>query len=167
MENYPDHGCGRIGRRTGLLCAGLGAVTAYFMLKLIGFWNAPAFGLNPAMVFGVLVLFVVSGFFGTRAGIYMCWQGNKTGLNIFIGLLLALGSIVIPVWAGCVFYIFFHEPNRIIEVKHIPNIFISPLLMILIFGGIPAVFLGVLYGLLTGMQLDKLDQLKFAEVHRA
>jgi hypothetical protein len=166
MANYPNHGCGRIGRRIGLLCAGLGLLTAYLMLKLIGFWNAPMFGLNAAMVFGVLVLFVVSGFFGTKAGVYLCWQGNRTGLNISIGLLLALGSIVIPVWAGCVFYIFFHDPNQIIEVKQIPAILISPLLVILIFGGIPAAVLGVVYGLLTGMQLDKLDQLKFAEVHK-
>jgi len=140
----------------GLLCAALGTLTAYFFLQIMGGFNSPPMiRLMPPMIFGVLVLFVVSGYFGTKAGVYLCWKGNKTGLDVLIGLGLAFGSIAVSVWASSVFYIFFHDRNEIIAMKDIPAILFTPMLVILLFGAIPAAVLGVVYGLLVGMQLER------------
>jgi hypothetical protein len=167
MRNDHDHGCGRIGRWIGLLCAFLGALTAYFMMKIMGVWDFPPIvRINPSLIFGVLVLFLASGYFGTKAGVYLCWRENKIGLNVLIGLALAFGSNAISALAGSVFYIFVHDRNTIIELKDLPEILFSPLLTILIFGGLPAAFLGVLYGLLVGLQLQKLDPMKYSDIHR-
>jgi hypothetical protein len=166
METYPDHGCGRIGRRTGLFCGALGVLAAYFMLKITGYWESPmTVGQKPAMIFGVFVLFLASGYFGTKAGIFLCWRENKVGLDILIGLALAFGSNAISVLAGSVFYIFVHDPNTIIEVNRIPGIVFGNVILVSIVGGLPAAFLGVLYGLLVGLQLEKLDPIKYCDVH--
>lgn len=158
MENDHDHGCGWIGIRTGLLCAGLGALIAAALLTLIrGWWYVGGF--DPKLVVGTVTLFLAAGFLGKKAGVYLCRRENSTGLNIVVGIALAFGSIAISVWAGSLFYIFVHDPNQIIEFSDIPELLFGSLLLVLLFGAIPAAVLGVAYGLLVGMQLDKLARI--------
>ena len=144
--------------RTGLLCAGLGALIAVAMLTIMGGWWVVG-GFDPKLVVGAATLFLASGFWGKKAGVYLCWRENSTGLNIVLGIALAFGSIAISVLAGSVFYILVHDPNQIIEFSDIPAILLGSLLLVLLFGAIPAAVLGVAYGLLVGMQLDKLARI--------
>ena len=140
--------------RTGLICAGLGVVVAALILIIMGAWWFVG-GFNPHLAVGVATLFVGSGFWGKKAGVYLCRRGNNTGLNISIGIALAFGSIAIAVLAGALGYVFVHDANDIVEVTEIPGIFLGSLIIVLLFGAIPAAVLGVVYGLLVGMQLDK------------
>ncbi|HEX2268558.1 MAG TPA: hypothetical protein VHH35_03445 [Pyrinomonadaceae bacterium] len=128
-------------------------------------WNFLAAGIMPSMIFGVLTLFLASGYFGTKAGVYLCWRENKIGLNVLIGLALAFGSNAISALAGSIFFIFVHDRSAIIELKDLMGILFTPLFTILIFGGLPAAFFGVMYGLLVGMRLEKLDPIKYSDVH--
>jgi hypothetical protein len=153
MENDHDHGCGMIGMRTGLICAGLGALIAALLLTIMrGWWFV---GVDAKLFVGVAALFVAAGFFGKKVGVYLCRRRNNTGINMSIGIALAFGSIAIAVLAGAVCYVFVHDANQIIEVTEIPAIFLGSLVSVLIIGAIPAAVLGVVYGLLVGMQLER------------
>ena len=137
----------------GMLCAGLGALTAALILTIMGGWWFV--GVDAKLVVGVVTLFVASGLWGKKAGVYLCWRRNNTGINICIGIALAFSSIAIAVLAGSLCYVFVHDANVIIEVTDIPAIFLGSLVAVLIIGAIPAAVLGVVYGLLVGMQLER------------
>jgi hypothetical protein len=55
--------------------------------------------------------------------------------------------------------------ERILFVNRIPGIVFGNVILVSIVGGLPAAFLGVLYGLLVGLQLEKLDPIKYCDVH--
>lgn len=160
MENHRDHGCGKIGARMGLLSAVLGVVTAAIILSTSGIWTFLNFQLDAPMIVGLIALFVASGYFGRNAGVYLCERGNRVGLDILVGIGLAFGSIAIAAFAGSVFYLFFHDRNISIGVNEIPMTLFAPMLAIMVFGAIPAIALGVTFGLFTGMQLEKLRQVE-------
>ncbi|HEX6043576.1 MAG TPA: hypothetical protein VFZ22_03750 [Pyrinomonadaceae bacterium] len=51
-------------------------------------------------------------------------------------------------------------------MRDIPLLLFGPTLSLILFGALPAVVLGVVYGLLTGMQLEKLQSIKYTDQHR-
>lgn len=155
MKEHDDHGCGRVGRRTGLLCSGIGVAIAVLILKgMDPRGNLRLLDLGFATMIGVVALFVATALFGTKAGVFLCKRGNRRGLNVAIGLALAFGSIAAGVWTGVL-------AGLVTEVDHIPFLFdfvlgmFSVLGLFLLFGGIPAIVLGVFYGLLVTWQLSR------------
>jgi hypothetical protein len=155
MKEHDDHGCGRVGRQTGLLCSGIGVAIAVLILKgMDPRGNLRLLDLGFATMIGVVALFVATAFFGTKAGVFLCKRGNRRGLNVAIGLALAFGSIAAGVWTGAL-------AGLVTEVDHIPILFdfvlgmFSVLGLFLLFGGIPAIVLGVFYGLLVTWQLSQ------------
>jgi hypothetical protein len=149
----------------GLLCAVLGALTAAAFFVLTGGWwllreSALSIGV------GLIVLFVAAGYFGMQTGVYLCWRGNSVGLGVGLGIGLAFGCIACSGLAGSLFYILINAPQGRLRIGEIAQLLFLPTLGLMLFGGLPAVVLGVVYGLLTGMQLQKLQPIKYTDQHK-
>lgn len=80
------------------------------------------------------------------------------GLNVAIGVALALGSITVEVLVWTFVYIVMRGSGQVLEGWKLVYAWFAPLAIIMMFGGIPAVGLGVLYGYLVRKRLAKLDQ---------
>ena len=157
MSTHIDGGCGRIGRRMGLFCAFLGVMTAFAMISFMGErWD----GLTVSQVLmGALFLsplFLTSAFFGTQAGRFLCRKGNRLNLNIWTGVALALGSVTVEVLACTFVYVVMRGGEALVGWELFWTWF-APLAIIMMFGGMPAAGLGVLYGFLVKSRLDKLE----------
>ena len=151
--------------RMGLLCAVLGALTAAgFFLLTGGWWFLGQSSLSIGV--GLIALFVAAGYMGMETGVYLCWRGNTVGLGIGLGIALAFASIGCSGLAGSLFYILINAPRGTLGIREILQFLFLPTLGIVLFGAIPAVVLGIVYGLLTGMQLEKLQPIKYTDQHK-
>jgi hypothetical protein len=152
MTDHDVHGCARIGSRIGVLCAGLGIAVAVVMLKMMGMDDlfAPRVFLGPIGL-GVLVLFVSAAVLGRKAGVFMCKHGNRTLIDAAGGLVVAFGSIAMAVFAGSV-----SSLVAVRSLKDVATVLLVPQIVVGMFGGIPAIVLGVLYGFLVRWRLLKL-----------
>ena len=152
MTDHDVHGCGRAGSAIGVLCAFLGMVCAGIIL--FAFLNSsPSGGVGPTMIIGVVGLFVGAAFFGKKAGIYLCEKGNDLSRNIAIGVALAFGSIATAIVTGMLAAIVLSRtaarPGDIVLAGFVVAICTA------FFGGIPAVLLGALYGILITGELRR------------
>jgi len=158
IEDHVVHGCGRIGRRTGVFCAFLGVVTAFGMLE---FFGTSWYGLSVWHILRFLLflapLFLAAAFLGTKAGKFLCRKGNKPGLNAGIGIAVALGSITVEVLTWTFVYIVTRGAGEVLTGWDLLYAWLAPMAIIMMFGGIPAVGLGVLYGVLVGKRLANLS----------
>lgn len=149
----------------GLMCAVLGALTAAaFFVLTGGWWFLRESSLSIGV--GLIALFVAAGYMGMETGVYLCWRGNTVGLGIGLGIALAFACIGCSGLAGSVFYILINVPQGTLAMREIPQLLFLPTLGLALFGGIPAVVLGIVYGLLTGMQLEKLQPIKYTNEHK-
>jgi len=157
MSTHIDGGCGRIGRRMGVFCAFLGVMTAYLMIQFMG-----AQGDLPTVYHALMAalflspLFITAAFFGTKAGRFLCSKGNRLSLNIWIGVALALGSVTVEVLACTFVYIVMRGSGEVLVGSKLFWAWFAPLAIIMMFGGIPAAGLGVLYGFLVRSRLAEL-----------
>ena len=162
MTDHDIHGCGRAGAWIGVLCAALGVLIAGVMVWAMGigrFVGLP--GLPIELVVGLIGLFVAAGCFGKKAGVFVCKRGNGLSTNVLIGIALAFGSIAIAVWTGTIALAVKELING--HVPHIAALLVAVLvgwlfilLVFLIYGGIPAALLGVVYGFLLRHRLWQL-----------
>ena len=163
MLDEDGHGCGSIGRWLAVLCAAAGVGIAFLMLRAMG---VPKFvvPLNPPpkeIIIGLIALFVAAALLGKKAGMYLCGKSHNWALNIVVGIGVAFGSIAIAVVTGT-FVGFIGEAPQILSSPdfHPLNVLMGFLILlgiVLFFGGIPAAFLGVFYGLLVRNRLRKLN----------
>ena len=162
MLNDEEHGCGSIGRSVGVLCAGLGAGAAFVMLQAM---NIGRFifssGFPKEIAVGLVVLFIAAAILGKKAGIYLCDKTHATWRNVLVGVGVAFGSIAAAVLAGTL-VAFLGEADYILRAENFSVVnaafgFFIPLLLVLWFGGIPAILLGILYGFLVRSRLRKLN----------
>lgn len=154
IEDDVVHGCGRIGRRTGVFCAFLGVVAAILMIEYFGAqWNG--LSIVHALWFLVVMapLFIAAAYFGTKAGKFLCRKGNRMGLNAAIGVALAFGSITIEVLTWTFVYVVMRGSGEVLYGQALFYAWFAPLALIFMFGGIPAAGLGVLYGFLVRRRL--------------
>jgi hypothetical protein len=160
MEGHEDHGCGTIGQWIGTLCAVLGIGTAFLIvLVLDAGWVV---GLDPPIIVGLVVEIFAAAYLGRRAGTYLCGEGNPLGRGMLVGLGVAFGSIAIAVYSGTIAGFVGHASEwignpHINRWNAVPALFF-PLFLVLLFGGAPAVVLGVVYGTLVHVRLQKLNQ---------
>lgn len=162
MLNDEEHGCGSIGRWVALVCATLGVAGAALMLAVMGigrfiFWN----GFPKEIGVGLLVLFIAAAVLGKKAGMYLCNKTQATGRNVLVGIGVAFGSIAIAVLAGTL-VAFLGEADYILRAENFSVVnavlgFFIPLGLVLWFGGIPAVLLGIFYGFTVRNRLRKLN----------
>ena len=160
MDSHYDHGCGSVGKWLGMLFGALGVGTAFLMV----FWmNAGWFiGLDPAIAVGLVVEVFAAAFLGGKAGRYLCRKGNPLGRAMVVGVGVAFGSIAIAVYAGtiagCVGHASEWLGNPNIDWGNAVAILFFPLLIVLLYGGMPAAALGIFYGSLLNVRLQKLDR---------
>ena len=136
----------------GVLCAFFGAVIAGMIMLALGFMDASNIPrLTPPIVVGLVALFVGAGFFGMKAGNFLCEKRNNTAMNVLIGIALAYGSIAMAVGAGSLWAILISgvEAGNVAFILYFIVIFTAAL------GAIPATLLGVLYGFLMRNELRK------------
>ena len=159
MTDHHRHGCGRVGSWISVLCAALGVLTAYLMIGPLALdWLINIFHLPIEVIVGVVALFVAAALLGRKAGTFLCERRNDLPMNVLIGIGLAFSSIAVAVWSATLVGVLRELPN-ISQSPHplgILYIIFLPLLVICIYGGIPAVLLGILYGFLVRHQLWKL-----------
>jgi hypothetical protein len=163
MADEDGHGCGSIGRWLAVLCAAAGVGIAFLMLRAMG---VPKFvvPLNPPpkeIIIGLIALFVAAGLLGKKAGMYLCGKSHDWALNVVVGIGVAFGSIAIAVLTGT-FVGVVGEARQIFSSVDFNPLnallgFFIPLGIVLFFGGVPAAFLGVFYGLLVRNRLRKLN----------
>lgn len=162
MLDDEEHGCGAIGRWVALLCAGLGAAAAFLMLVVFGIEKILfADGFPKEIAVGLVALFIASAVLGKNAGVYLCDKTSRTGLNVLVGIGVAFGSIAIAVFAGA-FVGFLAEADSILRAESFSPVnfvygFFILLFLVLWFGGIPAILLGVFYGFMVQHRLRKLN----------
>lgn len=162
MLNDEEHGCGSIGRWVALLCATLGVAAASLMLGVMGIGKILlSDGVPKEIAVGIVVLFIAAAILGKKAGMYLCDKTSATGRNVLVGLGVAFGSIAIAVLAGT-FVGFLGEADHILRAENFSAVnfvygFFFPLLLVLWFGGFPAILLGIFYGLMVRNRLRKLN----------
>ena len=163
MPDEEGHGCGNIGRWIAFLCAALGVVAAIVMVRAIGI---PSFivPLNPPtkeMIVGLIALFIAAAWLGKKAGMYLCDKSHDTAMNVLVGLGVAFGSISISVMTGTLFSFVSMAGEIFGSVNFNPLYvllgFFIPLFIVLLFGAIPAILLGILYGFLVRNRLRDLN----------
>ena len=160
MEGHEFHGCGSVGKWLGMLFGALGIGTALLIVRLMdGGW---LIGVDPPIAVGLVVEVFAAAYLGERAGRYLCRNGNSLGRAMLVGLGVAFGSITIAVYAGtiaaCVGHMRQFFGNSDIGVLNVLSVLFFPLFLVLLFGGIPAAVLGVVYGTLVHVRLQKLNQ---------
>jgi hypothetical protein len=166
MQDHELHVCGRIGMKNGLLCATLGVLAATLLITP---WGAIeiALGSEARFLFGLFIalgaLYMASAYFGRVAGKFVCRTGNKMTTNLGVGVSLALGSLAISVLAGSISLLLMDNLGQSRDSSGLLTIIVGPLFWVFVFGGAPAVLLGVLYGILVGTQLAKLHPATEAE----
>lgn len=163
MLDEDGHGCGSIGRWLSVMCAAAGVGIAFLMLRAM---DVPKFvvPLNPPpkeLIIGLIALFVAAALLGKKAGMYLCGKSHDWALNVVVGIGVAFGSIAIAVLTGTFVGVVSEAPQIFTSVDFHPLKaligFFIPLGIVLFFGGIPAAFLGVFYGLLVRNRLRKLN----------
>lgn len=163
MLDEDGHRCGSIGRWIAVVCAALGVVAALVMVVALDF---PSFlvPLNPPpkeIIVGLIALFIAASWLGKKAGMYLCDKTHDTAMNVVVGLAVAFGSISISVMTGTLVGMVSELPRISGSVNFNPLYvllgFFIPLFFVLLFGAIPAILLGVLYGFLVRNRLRNLN----------
>lgn len=155
MDNHESHACGRIGSRNGILCAALGVLVIGLIFRpsgLVDLIKDAEPGFTLALGLALLSLFVSAALLGRVAGRVICSGDNQMHVNLAVGIALALTTIVISVLIGTTSGVLMSGGN---ESTNLPTVFLGLMFWTLLFGGIPAAGLGVLYGVLVGKQLSK------------
>jgi hypothetical protein len=151
--------CARVAMRWKLLFAALGVLAAYLLLVLLGV-QVLAIGTGPeflsGLVVGLATLCLSAGLLGRLAGRIVYRSGNNLLVNLFIGVALALGCLILTAIAGTsvgVLMVYFKQPAfaRSNPLKDVAGLS----LLILFYGTVPAALLGLLYGVLVKVTLDQ------------
>jgi hypothetical protein len=162
MLDYHEHGCGSVGRWIGVLCATLGVATAGLMVYAINLdWYIHPFNPPKEVLVGLVVLFLASAYLGEKGGMRLCGKDYDLPLNVVVGLGVAFGSISIAVISGTLVGVLSNLGELLRSPAFNPlNVvlgFFFSLLLVLLFGGLPAALLGVLYGFLARNRLRSLN----------
>lgn len=137
------------------MCAALGVlliVLIFGPLGLIDLIKNSESGFILALGLALLSLFVSAALLGRVAGRVICSGENQMHINLAVGFVLALSTIGISVFVGTTSGVLISDGN---ESTNLFTVFLGLMFWTLLFGGIPAAGLGVLYGVLVGKQLSK------------
>ena len=159
MENKQEHECARVGMMVGLLCASIAAIVPAIMMlgefveSLPGGRFAHSGVKWPILVGSIvtlLALYLVAALLGRKAGKYICREGHGSTEAILAGIGVALSCLVVggAVAALCIAV---GDASSARVGRDI-----SILLLIWLFGALPAILLGVLYGVLVRWRLTKI-----------
>jgi hypothetical protein len=159
MPELTRNVCARVGMRWSVLFAALGVLTALLLLVLLkieALVTDPGPELTAGIVVGLATLFLSAVLLGRLAGRVVYLGGNNIVVNLVIGLALALGCVIIPAIAGSLVGVLIVVSQQPSFVGSTPLKDIGALsFLILFYGGAPAVLLGLLYGVLVKVTLDR------------
>jgi len=145
--------------RWSLLFAALGVLTAFLLLVLLqiqALVTEPVPESRSGIIIGLATLCLSAALLGRLAGRIVYLSGNELGFNLIIGTALALGCVIISVIAGSVIGVLMavsHQPSFVRSNAMEDASVIS--LLILFYASGPAVMLGLLYGVLVKVTLDR------------
>jgi hypothetical protein len=159
MQELTRDVCARVGMRWSLLFAALGVLAAYFVLVLLGVQvlvTGPLSELPIGIVVGLGTLGLSAALLGRFAGRIVYLSGNNILLNLVIGVALALGCVIISATAGSIVGVLLAVSKQPAFVRSTPVADIGDFVFeIVFFGSGPAVLLGLLYGVLVKVTLDR------------
>ncbi len=159
MQELRRDVCVRVAMRWSLFFAALGVLAAFLLLVLLkiqALVTDPAPELLFGLAVGLAMLFLSATLLGRLAGRIVYLSGNNILLNLLIGVMLALGCVIVAAFAGCavgVLMLVSKEPSFV--SSHAVGDIAGLSLGILLWGSAPAVLLGFLYGALVKLTLDR------------
>ena len=155
MQCHELHTCGKIGRKNSILCATLGVLAAFLLLIPLG---AIGLAVNGDSTFKLILfislgaLYLAAASLGKMAGRFLCKKSNLMP-SVIIGVGLALGCLAISVLTGSLSLVVANIIRGSPYSTDLVTYLVVPLVVVFIYGGVPAVAIGVLYGVLVGKQL--------------
>lgn len=165
MEESKQHLCASVGMKISLLCAALGVITAFSLMFAIFGANGvydllidEGLQIQAGVIAGIIALFIFAASLGRIAGKVVCRKARGLTGAAFVGICLALGCVALSIVAGAPFSFLVQELSDTYS-PHKSSLFIfivAPLYWIMMFGALPAMLLGVLYGALVRRKLAKL-----------
>ena len=174
MEERQEQQCASIGMKMSLLCATLGAIAPATIMLHEFFQYLPggvSARMNPAytqvkwpILIGIIVtlsgLYLAAAFLGRAAGKNICRRRRGIGGAILVGIGLALCCLFVGLIALSLFLLAAAPGKDNVE-------FIEGLVSVYVFvgvsfmvGAVPAILLGILYGVLARWRLTKAGCLK-------
>jgi hypothetical protein len=149
----------RVGMKWSLVFAALGVLAAFLLLVLLkiqALITEPVPESLSGIVVGLATLCLSAALLGRLAGRIVYRGGNNIAVNLVIGMLLALVCLIISAVAGCVVGVFLAVAKQPSLVRSTPLEDIGGLSLLMCFyGSAPAALLGLLYGLLVKVTLDR------------
>jgi hypothetical protein len=148
----------RVAMKWGLVFAALGVLTAFLLLVLLkiqALISEPAPESLAGIVVGLVTLCLSAALLGRLAGRIVYRNGNNIVVNLVVGLVLALVCLIISAVTGCaagVLPVIWTQPmlrRSTLEVVGALS------LLIFFYGSAPAALLGLLYGVLVKVTLDR------------
>jgi hypothetical protein len=159
MQELTRDVCARVGMRWSVVFAALGVLAAFLLLVLLkiqALITEPAPESLLGIVVGLAILCLSAVLLGRLAGRIVCLSGNNIVVNLVIGIVLALVCLITSAVAGCAVGVFLVISKQPSFVRSTPLEDIALLsLLILFYGGAPAALLGLLYGVLVKVTLDR------------
>jgi hypothetical protein len=159
MQKLTPGVCARVGMRWSLLFAALGVLTALLLLRLLGIQaliTEPGSESLFGIVVGLATLCLSAALLGRLAGRIVYLSGNYLLINMVIGVVLALGCVVISAIAGSAVGVLLDVSKEPTFVKSNPLEEIGVIvLLISLYGGGPAALLGFSYGVVVKLTLDR------------
>jgi hypothetical protein len=151
--------CVKVGIGWSLLFAALGVLAALLLLVLLkiqALLTDPGSEFLTAMVVGLVTLCVSAFLLGRLAGRIIYRGGNNVLVNLVVGVMLAFGCVIISANAGALVGVLLVVSKQPAFVRsNVLKDAGSLSLLILFYGFAPAVLLGLLYGVLVKVTLDR------------
>lgn len=151
--------CVRVGMRWSLLFAALGVLAAYLLLVLLKIQELisdPPPEFRAGIIVGLITLCLSAALLGRLAGRIVYLSGNYLLINMVIGVVLALGCVVITAIAGSAVGVLLNVSKQPAFVKSNPLEDIGIIvLLISLYGGGPAALLGFSYGVVVKITLER------------
>jgi hypothetical protein len=159
MQELTRDVCARVAMRWSLLFAALGVLAAFLLLVVLKIQAlltdiGPEFGSGIAV--GLAMLCLSAALLGRLAGRVVYLTGNNILINLVLGVMLALGCVIVTAFAGSAVGVLMassKEPS-FVSSRALGDI-IGLSLLILLWGSVPAALLGFLYGGLVKVTLDR------------
>ena len=158
MQDLELHRCVEIGRKNSLICATLGVVAACLLLIPLG---ATGIALTSNSSFKLILLislgalFLAASSLGKMGGRFLC-KTRSLILSVIIGVGVALGSLAISVLSGSLSVVVGNMIIGSADSTDLVTYLVVPLLVMLIYGGVPSIALGILYCVLVRKQLARI-----------
>lgn len=164
MTRIPEHKCGSVGMKMGVLFALIGAAMPVGMMLKEFLQSVPGFttgALHPddltkwPILIGVIItlitLSVVGAILGRTAGHVICRRRSSRAGAALVGICLAISCLVAAVLVAALFSVVV-QPS--LDSAGVSGLFA---LMTVIVGALPATALGVLYGMVVRWRIAKVE----------